>query len=52
MKKPLLFVLLVVSVAWSAQRFGVLPFQDRGWIITSRVRSISIQRDAPLPGPF
>ncbi len=29
MKKPLLFVLLVVSVAWSAQRFGVLPFQDR-----------------------
>ena len=29
MKKPLLFVLLVVSAAWSAQRFGVLPFQDR-----------------------
>ena len=30
MRKPLLFVLLVVSVAWSAQRFGVvLPWQDR-----------------------
>lgn len=29
MKKPLLFVLLLVSAAWSAQRFGVLPFQDR-----------------------
>ena len=29
MKKPLLFVLLVVSAVWSAQRFGVLPFQDR-----------------------
>ena len=29
MKKPLLFVLLVVSAVWSAQRMGVLPFQDR-----------------------
>ena len=29
MKKPLLFVLLLVSAAWSAQRLGVLPFQDR-----------------------
>ncbi len=29
MRKPLLFVLLVVSAVWCAQRFGVLPFQDR-----------------------
>ena len=29
MRKPLLFVLLVVSAAWSAQRFELLPFQDR-----------------------
>ena len=29
MRKPLLFVLLLVSAAWSAQRLGVLPFQDR-----------------------
>ncbi len=40
MKKPLLFVLLVVSVAWSAQRFGVLPFQDRVEDLGERVGDV------------
>ena len=37
MRKPLLFVLLVVSAAWSAQRFGVLPWQDRVEDVGARV---------------
>ena len=37
MRKPLLFVLLLVSAAWSAQRFGVLPFQDRVEDVGGRV---------------
>ena len=40
MKKPLLFVLLVVSAAWSAQRFGVLPFQDRVEDLGERVGDV------------
>ena len=40
MRKPLLFVLLLVSAAWSAQRFGVLPFQDRVEDLGGRVRDV------------
>lgn len=53
MKKPLLFVLLVVSAAWSAQRFGVLPFQGRVEDLGGRVLSDVGERVLGLDsGPY
>ncbi len=53
MQKPLLFVLLVVSAAWSAQRFGVLPFQGRVEDLGGRVLSDVGERVLGLDsGPY
>ena len=41
-----------LKMAWVGVGLRMEFHYDGGWIITSRVRSISVQRDAPLPGPF
>ncbi len=41
-----------LKMAWVGVGLRMEFHYDGGWIITSRVRSISIQHDAPLPGPF
>ena len=41
-----------LKMAWVGIGLRMEFHYDGGWIITSCVRSISIQRDAPLPGPF
>lgn len=41
-----------LKMAWVGVGLRMEFHYDGGWIITSRVRSIAIRKDAPLPGPF
>ena len=41
-----------LKMTWADIGLHMEFHSDGGWIITSRVRSISIQKPALLPGPF